>query len=350
MNGLRRIDLAVAGPTLAEEAELAGLAAQAGLRGVWVSEVAGLDMVTQAAAVGRALPQGRVGTAMVPVQTRDPLLMAMTAAGLVELLDGRFVLGLGTSTRVIIEDWHARPWGRPLRLMREYVALLRAFLRGERVTTTGAFPYRRARLDVQPAAPIPVYLAALADGMLALAGEIADGVILNFVGLASLRHALSQVEVGARRSGRTLNDIEVIAYFRTSVVTDYSEIRERYRRELLTYALAPVYQRVFAGEGYGEMCAEAERRWQAGDRQGALAALPDAFVRARVLAGTADEIAGRLNDYFGLGLNTAIILPVPAPSQEAQADSARIITTLGRIAAPEDSQRSQPTSNEASHR
>ena len=256
--------------------------------------------------------------------------MAMTASALSQLTGGRFVLGLGTSTRVIVEDWHATEWGVPIALTREYVSLLRRFMAGERVTTEGGrYRYRNASLSARPGASVPIYLAALNDRMLELAGEIADGVILNFASLDYVARARERLAAGAARAGRSMDDLEVVIYFRCSVTDNYASVRERYQRELLTYVLAPVYQKMFGRDGFGPMCGEVESLWKAGERAAALAAIPDGFVRDRALVGTADGAAGSLERYFDAGVDAAIVLPVPAPESNYLGECERMVTELG---------------------
>ena len=328
----RRLELAVPGRTIQEHVELATLAQQSGFTGAWVSEVAGFDAVTQASAVGAAMPGARVGTAIVPMQTRDPLLMAMSANSLASVLGGNFTLGLGTSTKVIIEDWHSQPWDKPLSLTREYVSLLRQFLAGEAVTTDGRYQYRKARLGGRSGHDVPIHLAALNDRMLELAGEIADGVILNFASRAYFDHALERIEAGRARRENPDEPVEIIAFFRATVSDDFGPVRERYQRELLTYFLAPVYQKMFAAEGLGELCTEVQSKWKAGEREGALAAIPDDVIKDRVLAGSTAELEAQLRGYFEAGLDTAILMPVPPPHLDHREECGHIISALGAIA------------------
>lgn len=327
-----RLGLAPPGRNLREQAEFAAAAEEAGFESVWVSEVAGYDAVTQAAAVGARARRLRVGTAIVPIYTRNPLLMAMTAAGLNEVLEGRFVLGLGTSTRVIMEEWHGTPWSRPLATMRAYVALLRRFFAGERLSAPeGPFRHRRAALGVRVAAPPPIFLGALNDRMLELAGEVADGVILNFASLRSVARALERIEVGAARGGRSRQDVEVAVFFRATLTPDIQPVRERYARELLPYLLAPVYRRMFAAEGLGDVCAAVAEAWGQGRRAEALRAVPDDLVRERALVGTPEECRARLQAYAAAGVDTAIVLPVPRPDGDYGEEVRSIIGTFGAM-------------------
>lgn len=327
-----RIDIAQCGRTVGENAKLTARAESAGWQGSWVSEIAGIDAVTTASAAALSLKQGRVGSAIFAMQTRDPMLLAMTATSLGQIAPGGFVLGLGTSTKIIIEDWHATPWGTsPLGLTRECVDLTRQFLAGERVTTdTGRWRYRRAQLSVRPESPIPIYLAALNDRMLELAGEIADGVILNFVTVQDLAHAKTCVARGAARVGRKLDGFEYIVYFRATVTDDYERVKQRYQRELFTYVMAPVYQEMFAREGYRDACLESQTLWRAGERDQALDAIPPALIQDRTLVGTAEEIDARINAYAAAGLDSAMIFPVAIPDEDYFDDTVRTIDHIGR--------------------
>ena len=327
-----QVDLASPGRTVAENVDLALLAERRGWGGFWVAEVSGADAVTTAAAVAARLSSGRVGTGIVPMQTRDPMLLAMTAASIGQIAPGGFVLGLGTSTPIIVEDWHAVPWGQsPLALTRECVDLVRRFLAGDRITTdTGRWRYRRAQMTARAAAPPRIYLAALNDRMLELAGEIADGVILNFVTVADVAHAKERVAAGAARAGRDLDGFEFMVFFRATVTDDYERVRHRYQRELLTYVMAPVYQRMFAREGFADACQEVQALWRARERDTALDAIPPALIRDRTLVGTAAEIEQRLAAYAAAGMDSTMVFPVAIPDADYMDDCARIIDALGR--------------------
>ena len=327
-----QLDLASPGRTLAENIDLARHAEGRGWRGFWVAEANAGDAVATAAAVAARLASSRVGTAILPMQTRDPLLLAMAATSIGQIAPGGFVLGLGTSTPLIIEDWHATPWGRsPLQLTRECVALVRRFLAGERVTTeSGRWRYRRAQLAAQVVEQPKIYLAALNDRMLELAGEIADGVILNFVTVGDVAHARLRIAAGAARAGRSLDDFELMVFFRASVTADYAEVRERYQSELLTYVMAPVYQRMFAREGYADACQEVQSLWRARERARAFDAIPQALIRDRTLVGTAAEIDSRLAEYAAAGTDSTMVFPVAVPGRDYGDDCARTIDAMRR--------------------
>lgn len=325
-----RLDLAAPGRAAAENIAWARLAEQCGWRGFWIGETAGADAIATAGAVAARLERMRVGTAIVPMQTRDPLQLAMAASTIDPIAPGGFVLGLGTSTPVVVGDWHATSWGdSPLRLTRECVGLVRRFLGGERVTTeTGRWRYRRAQLAAEPPARTPIYLAALNDRMLEVAGAIADGVVLNFVTVEDVRHARARIAAGAASVGRALENFELMVLFRASVTDDYASVRQRYQRELLTYAMAPVYARMFARQGHGQACRDVQALWRAGERQQALDAVPDALIKARALIGAPAALRNRLAGYAAAGMDSALVAPVALPDRDRGEDIANIIQAL----------------------
>jgi len=329
---LVRFDLANCGRTIPENLEYVRAAEAAGWRGFWITEINGIDGVTSATSAANLMQTGRTGSAILPMQTRDPLLMAMTAASIDQVAQGGFVLGLGTSTPIIIEDWHATPWGKPLSLTRQYVDLVRRFLAGERITTeSGRWQYNRAQLATRPTRDIPIFLAALNDGMLRLAGEIADGVVLNFVTPEDLKHAREMIALGAAKSGRSLDNFEVMVFLRSTVTSDYELVRERYQRELFTYIMSPVYQKMFDREGYGEDCTRIETMWRDKKRDEALNAIPPSLIRDRTLIGEIRDIQTRLQDYLDVGMDSALVFPVAIPSEDVVSDTIRNIQALGAV-------------------
>ena len=322
-----RLELAVAGRDLPKQAEMIRHAERRGFTGVWVSEVNGADAVTQAASAATATATMRVGTAIIPTQTRDPLLTAMTAHSLSELSGGRFILGLGTSTNVIVEDWHGRDWGKPLGGTREFVTLVRRLMAGERVTSEGPFPMRRASLARRGQAQVPIYLAALNEGMLRLAAEVADGVILNFISPRQVKRAVKLIR--SVRAERQLDSpFEVAAFFRATVTNDTTAALPRYQQEMLTYLMSPVYQKFFSADGWGSLCASTPQLWTSGQREAALASIPAEFIQERALVGNANAIKSQLDSYAEAGMDTAFILPVPSPGEEYFAGSAAILDAL----------------------
>lgn len=219
------------------------------------------------------------------------------------------------SSKVIVEDWHGRPWGKPVSGMREYVGLVRRLLAGERVTAEGPYPMRRANLGVRSPRQVPIHLAALNDSMLRLAGEMGDGAILNFVSPAQVKRSV-KIMKDARAAAGVTSPFEVSIYFRATVTENPEEALPRYQQELLTYVLAPLYQTFFAQDGYEELCKSTAELWGRGEREAALSGIPLSFIGERALVGTPEHIAGQLGTYAEAGMDTALIMPVPIPGTD----------------------------------
>ena len=117
--------------------ELAKLAVDHGCEEVWMAEVNGGDSYALAGAVAQALPGIRIGTAVVPAQTRTPMMHAMAAMTLSQMTNGNFILGLGLSSPNIVHDWAGQPYERPLTTMREHVEVLRQMLSGQKTSYDG---------------------------------------------------------------------------------------------------------------------------------------------------------------------------------------------------------------------
>ena len=166
--------------------------------------------------------QLKIANGVIPVQTRTPIVYGQAAATLGHLAPGRFALGLGLSSEIIVGQWHGLPFAPSIRQMREAVQIIRTAASGERVNFDGKF-YRlkNFRLAIPAASPAPrIYLAALGPRMCELAGEVADGVLLNWLPPSAMPASVAHVEAGAKRAGRSLSDIDVAVYVRTCVTDE----------------------------------------------------------------------------------------------------------------------------------
>src|SRR5207237_2780655 len=212
----------------------------------------------------------RVGSAVVPVQTRTPTLLGMSAAALGHLAPGRVALGLGLSSRIIVEQWHGLKFSAALAQIREAVQIIRLVTAGERVNFEGTF-YRvkNFRLTAPPA-PVRIVLAALGPEMLELAGEIADGVVLNWIPPEAVPASVERLQAGARKAGRTLQGFEIASFVRTCVTDDAPAAHATLARDITGYAIVDVYASFFRSAGYAAEVDAVNAAWRAGDRVGAV--------------------------------------------------------------------------------
>ncbi|GAB4325933.1 MAG: LLM class F420-dependent oxidoreductase [Dehalococcoidia bacterium] len=317
------------GPRVADHVAIAREAENLGFQSAWVTEVAGPDIATVLAAAATATTRIRLATGIAAIFVRDPYLSAMTFAALQDLSGGRVIAGFGTSTPAIVTGWHSLPWSKPLGHTREFVDIFRRLVAGERVKHEGLYAIRGASIRAAAGQPIPVYLGALNERMLELAGEIADGVILNFPTRSYLRTAIAAVERGLAKSGRSRADFDVVAFLRTVVSDDYPAAAAPIQRELISYFMAPVYEKVFRADGYDDDCDRFVASWRDGDRAGAVSGISEAFVREHAILGTPDECLAQARAMLDAGVDTAVLFPV-AP--EGAAGTETILQTVRALA------------------
>src|SRR5918996_6325078 len=219
MTGRIGLTVGLEGGSLPEALTLAEHALASGFTDLWSAEVGGADGFGPLAAIARSSGSARLGTAIVSVFTRPPALLAMSAATMQNLTGGRFVLGLGTSSDIIVRDWMGGNFERPISRLEEYVAVLRELLAGKKVTHDGdSFGLKGFRLQLDPSAPVPIYLAALGPRACRLAGAVADGVIFFLKSPEGVRRGLQWVAEGAQAAGRDPADLD--CGMRVSVALD----------------------------------------------------------------------------------------------------------------------------------
>jgi len=282
-----------------------------GYDSVWIADTgAGPDAFVVGAAVATCTTRLRIGTAVIPVYTRTPSVMAAGAGSLAQLAAGRVVLGIGASSETIVDTWGGVPFSRPLNRIRETVGVLRSMLAGERVTFEGrTIRTRGFRLVSPPPRPMPIYLAALMPPMLELAGEIADGVILNFMPVEAVPRMLEHVRRGAERAGRDASQLEIVSRFQTVVTDDVAAARGAIRHMMGPYFATSVYNRFVAWCGFPDEAAAILAGWQAKDRARNLAAVTDEMIDRIAIIGPAAHCRARLRAFAEAGVTTPMVHP-----------------------------------------
>lgn len=304
--------------TATQAVELGRVAHSHGIREVWLAEVGAMDSYALAGASSQAMADTRFGTAVVPAQTRTPMVHAMAAATLSQLTGGRFVLGLGISSENIVSDWAGLDFDRPVRRMRDHVEVLRRALDGERVDFDGdTLSMHRFRLQTRPEGRVPIYLAALNPGMLRLAGEVADGVILNMVPESALAQVLGAVREGAERAGRDPGAIEVVSRIHVHVSEDPGADAALVRMAFGAYAATLGYNRFFRWIGFEAEAAAIAEAFSRGDRETVAAAMTPRLCDAMAVVGDADRVRSRLRAYAEAGVDIVVLNPIwPDPARQ----------------------------------
>ncbi len=295
----------------------AARAAELGYRSFWTAETTGPEAFSLLAAAGAAAPGLDLGTGVLALQLRTPMVVAMAGATLQALHpDQDVILGVGISSPVVTQRWHGVPYGdRPLARVREYVTLLKECLSGEAVTFQGDFyECSKFRLGVRLGDRRPkVVVGALNPAMLALAGEVADGVLLNYLPASHVPWSVEQVRKGG--------DATIYAYVHAGVCEREDGI-ELARRDLFSYAVVDAYAANFERAGFADDVAAIRERHAAKDREGAVAAVSDAFVDAIDVMGDAAHVRATVEDYVAAGVDVPVLMPLPwGPDRMAVIDA-----------------------------
>lgn len=287
----------------------------------WSMESFSSDAFSPLAAAAMVSDRMRFGTAIVPIYTRPPALVAMSAATVNQLSGGRFVLGLGLSTPNIVQGWMDVPFEKTHTRMRETVAAVRAMLRGEKVTANGKTVRTNGfkinlNLDVPPP---PIYVGAQGAAMLRLAGEIGDGMITNFVTTKTLPGMIEHVHEGMRAAGKDPSGLDVVCRIIVCMNEDEKTVRTMLRRSLTAYLTVPQYNRFFQEIGYQEEAQGAIDLWNKGERKQALESIPEEMIESIFVFGDAKACRQRIEEYFRAGVTTtAIDFASFAPTPEAR--------------------------------
>lgn len=294
------------GVPLAEQRAVIEQMSDLGYTDVWSAEANSTDAFTPLVLASQWAPQLRLGTAIVPVYTRGPATLAMSAATMAAAAPGRFALGIGTSSNVIVERWNSIPFEEPYKRTRDTVRFLRAAFTGEKVKAEyDTFTIQGFTLGAVPEQAPPVLLAALRPGMLRLAGREGDGAIINWLSPDDVHTVAPHV----REYGQ---DKEIVARIFTIPDTDPETARGMARWAISAYLNVPVYRAFHEWLGREEL-RPMWTAWEEGDRKGALAAIPDSVVDELVVHGPAEYCRERIASYAKAGVTTPVIAPIMPP-------------------------------------
>jgi alkanesulfonate monooxygenase SsuD/methylene tetrahydromethanopterin reductase-like flavin-dependent oxidoreductase (luciferase family) len=296
--------------TSQDSIDLAVLAEKKGYEMVWAPEGGWRDSPTQLAAYAMATKRVKLGTGILPAFSRTPTLTAMTAASLDMISGHRFVLGLGVGHRGMAEDGHGVAFERPMTRIRETVEIVRRLLKGETLAYKGkVFDMKRGSLGYPHAFPVPIYIAALGPQMLEMAGEVADGALLNWSAPSSIEEALTHVEAGAKRAGRRMEDIDVGCYIRTAVVSDVESVREPLKQQILRYAGMEYYRNFFARTGFADEAQAIGRYLGEGKTEKALESISEEMQRGLAVFGDAEYCKREIEKRWRLGVKLPVVVP-----------------------------------------
>jgi 5,10-methylenetetrahydromethanopterin reductase len=304
--------------SIQEMIELARLADDVGMESIWMSDhLCFRDSLTTAMALLASTKRIKVAAAPMSPYSRNPIITAMAIATLDEFAPGRVIASPGTGNAAALKEAGIES-PHPLQTMREYVDILRRYLKGEAVNFQGKmFQINGAKMGFVPAAPIPMYVTAVRPQMLRLGGEIGDGVLLS--GGCSpgyIARCAAEIKAGAERGGKTREQRDV-AGFVTAAVSEHAKEAIEANKLFLAYIFRNVHhaENIRLGgnaiDQEGLAAAVAERDWEAAKKF-----IGDEVVHAHSIAGTAADCRNRLQAFVQGGLDLPILLPTG--TQEAR--------------------------------
>jgi probable F420-dependent oxidoreductase len=309
------------GPLHSHKDKLSELA-DMGYTDIWSAEADGADAFTPLALAAAWEPRLRLGTAIVPAYTRSPALFAQSVASMADAAPGRFAIGIGSSSNVIVERWNGIPFEEPYKKVRDIVRFLNDALGGEKVTKEyETFKVDGFRLGIKPEVKPQILVAALREGMLRLAAREADGTIINWLSPEDVTRVAEVVHGAAEGTPK-----EIVARIFVCPSTNTEAVRAAARFAIAAYLNVPVYADFHAWLGRGDLLKGMWDNWKAGDRKAALAAIPDEVVDALIIHGSPEYCRDRIRQYFDNGVTTSTLAIMPFDPELKHWDAVRSLS------------------------
>lgn len=297
----------------------AQLAEELGYDSIWIPEAWAYEQFQLLTEIALSTKRIKVATGIANVFSRSPGLLAMSAATLDEISEGRAIIGLGTSGKLVVENFHGVRYDKPLTRLRETVGILRALWKGERLRPelSTLFDARQFKLEMTPLRPtIPVYIASLQEKAIREIGAIADGWLPTFWPYQHLGDGKALIAEGAARAGRDANAIEVAPFVGVVPMDDLAAARGIIKPLVSFYigGMGTYYHAMFHRYGFGENADLVRDLYNRGQRREAAAAVSDALIDAIAICGSGEHCRAQLQEWHRHGVGTALInLPTGMP-------------------------------------
>lgn len=297
--------------SLAKLGEYARLAESNGFHSIWFAESWGLDAIALLSHIGALTRRVMLGTALVNIYSRTPAALAMAATTLSDLYPGRFILGLGTSTKALVEGWHGMRFEKPVSRLRDAVHIVRELTAGKDVDYEGrVLSLRGYRMRVRPqSAPAPIYLAALGPEALRAVAETGDGWLPYLLPLRGLAESVATIRSHSAKAGRSRDAVRIAPMVLTAVARDGDSARAAAREHIAFYmgAMGPHYRGFVARFGFAAEVERIKMAWEAKQHGDARSAVTDEMLDQIAIAGTPEECRSRLADFRAAGADLPIL-------------------------------------------
>ena len=282
---------------------------------LWTGESWGRDVFTVLTMLACHTNSVRLGTGIATVFSRTPSLIAQSIASLDSISEGRAILGLGTSGRIVIEDWHGLPYQTPLARTREYIEIIRKALAGEAVNHKGElFQLARFRMTARAVQQhIPIYLATLGPKNLELTGQLADGWLPTWLDCNHFAEFKDQIAKAASKADRDISDITAAPYIMCFASDDGAELTEGEKgiRANMAYyigGMGDYYHGLVSRQGYSVEADAVRAAWASNDRSKAAAVISDKMLDNIAILGSASECRSKLERFRQAGADMPILI------------------------------------------
>ena len=298
-------------------------AEELGYEAVYTTHLAALDSLTLLAAYANVTERVALGTGVMPIYSRSPAATAQQAVTIDQISNGRLRLGLGVSHKITVENWFGSEIGKPVREMREYVAVLRAVFAGEEPPQDNErFRTQFRLMGPEPRPDLPIYIGGLSPAMLRAAGEIGDGVVLWLCNPEYIRDVVvPEVRTGRERAGKELDGFDIVAAVPSAVTDDPEAARARLRGELITYFSLPFYRKMLERSGFGDDIERFDAKLAEGDAKAATAEISDRFLGLLAAIGSPEEAAASVQRYRDAGTTSPCIGGISGTDFDATLDA-----------------------------
>jgi len=297
----------------------AQVAEDLGYDSIWIPEAWAYEQFQLLTEIAVATKRLKLATGIANIFSRSPGLLAMSAATLDEISEGRAILGLGTSGKLVVENFHGVKYEKPLTRLRETVGILRALWRGDRLSPemSTLFDARHFKLEMKPLRDnIPIYIASLQDKAIQEIGKMADGWVPTFWPYQHLRDGIAMIEAGARSAGRDAGAIAVAPFVAIVPMEDVDMARGMIKPLVSFYigGMGAYYHALFCKYGFKENADQVRDLYNSGDRRAAAAAVSDALIDAISICGSTAHCRERMAEWQANGVTTFLMnLPTGVP-------------------------------------
>jgi alkanesulfonate monooxygenase SsuD/methylene tetrahydromethanopterin reductase-like flavin-dependent oxidoreductase (luciferase family) len=269
---------------------------------VWIPETWGMEGYSVLSAVSQITKNSKIGSSIINIYSRTPTLIAMGAATVDILSNGRFILGLGTSSKPIVQEWHGLEFANPVQRMREYVDIIKLALSGNKINYDGRlFHLKNFTLLIKPKRKsIPIYLAAVNEKMVNLTWEIADGVIFYLRPITELKNTIQKMQ--------SKKKIDVASQIITCISNDSEKAIDRAKRTLAFYiSVGEIYRKFLEKNGFNYEIKNIYEEFKKSGLKSNYELVTDNMLDSLVICGTPQESIKKLERIVNAGVTLPII-------------------------------------------